>query len=273
MFFEKARKKVRGRKLSFKEKLVASFLSIAAILLISSIISMMEYRRMNNYVSELVADDISSISVAGRLSEMTNSYNLQILALIGSDMLETLPEIDEEYFRTHCDSLRMSPMVNHNSFALADSVMLSYENYMAAARNLEEVLYAPGYSREWFFGTLLPLHEKLQQDINVLTDAIYDDLETHSASFNSGTYRSLVPGAVAVGAGLMLVLLLLYFLIAYYANPLERMLAALRDYRDNDRRYNVNFEGDDQLAELNEGISELSEENRQLRRRIRDLKK
>ena len=38
------------------------------------------------------------------------------------------------------------------------------------------------------------------------------------------------------------------------------------------RRYSYSFEGDDQLAELNEGITELTEENRQYRRRIKLLK-
>ena len=36
--------------------------------------------------------------------------------------------------------------------------------------------------------------------------------------------------------------------------------------------YNYTFDGDDQLSELNAGISELIDENRQLRRRIKDLK-
>jgi hypothetical protein len=34
------------------------------------------------------------------------------------------------------------------------------------------------------------------------------------------------------------------------------------------RRYSYSFEGDDQLVELNEGISELTEENRQYRRTL-----
>ena len=44
------------------------------------------------------------------------------------------------------------------------------------------------------------------------------------------------------------------------------------DYRSMSRRYSYSFEGDDQLVELNEGISELTEENRQYRRRIKLLK-
>ena len=46
----------------------------------------------------------------------------------------------------------------------------------------------------------------------------------------------------------------------------------LDDYRSVGRKYENAFDGDDQLSELNEGITELAEENRQLRRRIKLLK-
>ena len=49
------KKKARALKLSLKAKLVLSLLSIVAILLVSSVISVMEYSRMSNYVSELIA--------------------------------------------------------------------------------------------------------------------------------------------------------------------------------------------------------------------------
>jgi hypothetical protein len=38
------------------------------------------------------------------------------------------------------------------------------------------------------------------------------------------------------------------------------------------RRYSLTFDGDDQLSELNEGITDLTEENRQYRRRIKLLR-
>ena len=78
---------------------------------------------------------------------------------------------------------------------------------------------------------------------------------------------------MAVGVGLLLVLMLLFFVLAFYVNPLYRMLDGLNAYRSNDKKYTVRFEGDDQLVELNEGISELAGENQQLRRRIREIRK
>ena len=82
----------------------------------------------------------------------------------------------------------------------------------------------------------------------------------------------MMPVVASVAVGVLLVILLMFFIISYYVNPLNRMLAGLDDYRSMGRRYGYAFEGDDQLADLNQGITELTEENRQYRRRIKLLK-
>ena len=101
---------------------------------------------------------------------------------------------------------------------------------------------------------------------------MYADLQENSGDFDRGFYRSIIPGIVAVGVGVILVLLLMFFITSFYVNPLNKMLEGLDEYRSMGRRYSYSFEGDDQLAELNEGITELTEENRQYRRRIKLLK-
>ena len=50
------------------------------------------------------------------------------------------------------------------------------------------------------------------------------------------------------------------------------MLASLGDYRSFGKKYTYNFEGDDQLSELNAGISDLAGENQQLRKRLTALR-
>lgn len=266
--------RVKSLRLTMRSKLVLSLLSIAAILLVSSIISVMEYSSMSHYVSELIADDISSINVANKLADMSNTYNLDILEVIGDNVYSgTLPEFDDEYFKSHCDSLRISSAANQAS-PLADSVMYSYAAYMLTSLELEDVLQSDFIdTRSWYFERLQPRYERLRSDIDKLSTLIYRDLEKNSATFDRGFYRSIIPGIVAVGVGLLLVLMLLFFILAYYVNPLYRMLAGLDAYRTSDKKYTVRFEGDDQLAELNEGISELAGENQQLRRRIKEIRR
>lgn len=273
MLFKRAIQKAKSLKLTLKAKLVLSLLSIAAILLISSVISVMEYSSMSNYVSDLIADDIKRINVANRLADMSNSYNLGILTAIGEGSEGELPEFDDKIFKSHCHTLRMSTTINQ-AYSMADSVMYSYAAYMLTSLEFERVIESDFIdSRDWFFNRLQPRYQRLMTDINNLTTVIYEDLQKNSETFERGFYRSIIPGIVAVGVGLLLVIMLLFFLLSYYVNPLNKMLIGLNAYRLSDKRYTVKFEGDDQLAELNEGIKELTNENQQLRRRIKDLRK
>ena len=82
----------------------------------------------------------------------------------------------------------------------------------------------------------------------------------------------MIPSAVTLSVGLLMILLLLFFLLVYYVNPLYKMLAGLDNYRSFGKKYNYDFDGDDQLRSLNEGITEITEENLQLRRRIKTLR-
>ena len=101
---------------------------------------------------------------------------------------------------------------------------------------------------------------------------MYDDLQANSEDFDQGFYRSIIPVVVAVAVGILLVIMLMFFIISYYVNPLNKMLSGLDDYQASGRRYSYTFDGDDQLVELNEGITDLTEENRQYRRRIKLVK-
>lgn len=257
---------------SMRFKLYASMLSVVAILLVSSIISVLEYTRMSNYVTDLVASDINNINTASRLQEMSNSYNLEILARIGDDTSASIPDFNDLYFMSYCDSLRtnVSSVTVSN---LADSVLYSYSAYMLTSLELENVLMSDFInSRTWYFERLQPRYERLRMDIDALSTAIHKDLVKNSATFERGYSRSIIPGIVAVGAGILLVLMLLFFLLSGYVNPIYKMLAQLDAYRMNDKKYSYHFDGDDQLTALNEGISELTSENQMLRKRISAFK-
>lgn len=256
------------RRLSIRSKLTLSLSAIAVILLVSSVISILEYSRMSTYVSGLIADNIESVNEARNLSQSANRYNLEILTAVGDETSGVLPEFDKEAFIQSCKHLKMS-FGEERLTTLADSVMYSYSAYMLASMELEDVLQSDFIdSRSWYFERLQPMFRRLSSDINAMSDGIYNDLRKNSETFQRGFYRSIIPGVVAVGVGLLLVLLLLFFMMVYYVNPLYRMLDGLKSYNENNKNYNCSFDGDDQLSELNEGISDIINENQMLRRRI-----
>lgn len=268
----KLRTRIREFKLTMKMKLVLSLSSIAVILLVSSFISIMEYSRMSSYVSDLIAANIGSINAAQKLADAANSYNLGILAIIGDNSEKHLPELRQNDFIDHCDSFKAS-LTSEKMLPLADSVLYSYSAYMLTSLELKHAILSDFINaREWYFDRLQPKYNRLRSDINILNTAIYNELQKNSATFERGFYRSIIPGAVAVAVGLLLVVLLLFFLMAYYVNPIYRMLTGLKNYRSFGSKYSYEFEGDDQLSELNDGITEMTGENMQLRKRLKMLR-
>ena len=259
-------------RLSLRTKMVLSLSAIAVVLLAASIISFLEYRRMSGYVSEMIAGDVHNIRVTQRLVDAVDTYNLQILAVIGDENLTTLPDFDRSAFLTYCDSLSASFGAGKNG-PLTDSVVYAYSAYMLASLELEDVIQSNFIdTRDWYFNRLQPLFGRMRGALDKLSEAMYGELQHNSTEFDRGFSRSIIPGATAILMGILLVLLLMFYLLVYYVKPLYGMLGALKDYLTYRRHYTFQFDSNDQMGQLNESITELTEENRQVRRRISELK-
>ena len=254
------------------KKVLYSLGSLAAILLLSGVISIIEYRRMSDYVSELIAANIKSINLAQKLSDITEEYNQQMLSVVVQNDISLMPEFDLDYFMAQSDSLKTS-FTSQNALPMVDSVEVSFDAFMKTSLKFDEVFLADNVDTgEWFFGTLQPRYNKFRSEMNILNEAIYNDLLSNSADFDAGFYRSIIPGVVSVAAGLLLIMLLLFFTMVNYVRPIYRMTEGINAYRSSGRKYNYVFDGDDQLTEINSGVTEIIEENLELKTRIKALR-
>lgn len=254
------------------KKLFYSLGSLAAILLLSGVISILEYRRMSDYVSELIAANIKSINLAQKLSDITQEYNHQMLAVVVQNDISRMPQFDLEDFKKQADSLKNS-FTSQAALPMVDSVEVSFDAFMKTSLMFDSVFLADNVDTgEWFFGTLQPRYQEFREDMNVLNEAIYNDLLSNSADFDAGFYRSIMPGVVSVGAGLLLIMLLLFFALTNYVIPIKRIAEGINSYRSYGRKYTYQFDGDDQLAEINTGVTEILEENVELLARIKALR-
>ena len=257
---------------SLSRKVFMSLGSIAAILLLSSVISILEYRRMSTYVSDLIASNIKSITLSQKLSDLTDEYNHKMLSVVVQNDISIMPEFDLQYLNAQADSLKHS-FTSKTALPMVDSVAVSFNDFMVTSMKFDEVFLADNVDTgEWFFGTLQPCYNRFHQDIDVLNEMIHEELASNSADFDEGFYRSIIPGVVSVGAGLLLVVLLLYFTMSGYVRPIYRISDGIDNYRKTGRKHGYTFDGDDQLANINEGVSEIIEENIELKKRVKALK-
>ena len=255
-----------------RKKVIFSLGSIAMILLLSGIISILEYRRMSSYVSELIASNIKSINVSQRISDLTQEYNHQMLAVVVQNDISIMPDFDMKYFMAQSDTLK-NIFTSERAHPAVDSVVASFDAFMKTSLNFDEIFLADSVDTgEWFFGSLQPRYTQFCNDMQNLNDLIHEDLKANSENFDAGFYRSIIPGVVSVGAGLLLVFLLAYFTMAYYVRPIYRMSDGMDNYRKTGRRHTYTFDGDDQLANINAGLTELMEENIELKKRVKNLR-
>lgn len=265
-------RKKKGLKPSMRRKLFLSLGSLAAILLLSGVISILEYRRMSDYVGELIAANIKSINLSQKLADITEEYNHQMLSVVVQNDISIMPDFNLSQFNAQADSLKNS-FTSQNALPMVDTVSTSFNEFIRTSMKFDEVFLADSVDTgEWFFGTLQPCYNKFRHDMGILNDNIHEELRRNSADFDAGFYRSIIPGFVSVAAGLVLIMLLFYFIMAFYVNPIYKMSAGVDNYRLSGRRHTYEFDGDDQLANINSGITELIEENIELKRRIKHLR-
>jgi hypothetical protein len=226
MFLKYIRQR-REKMPSLSRKVFLSLGSIAAILLLSSVISILEYRRMSSYVSDLIAANIKSINLSQKLADLTEEYNHQMLSVVVQNDISKMPEFNLQYFNDQADSLKNS-FTSKTALPMVDSVARSFNDFMLTSLKFDEVFLADNVNTgEWFFGTLQPSYNKFRQDMAVLNEMIHAELTRNSADFDAGFYRSVIPGIVAIGAGLLLVFLLLN--AEYSAEVLECFFLAVFD--------------------------------------------
>ncbi|MGM9763885.1 MAG: hypothetical protein ACI3ZQ_07695 [Candidatus Cryptobacteroides sp.] len=264
--------KKHKRKPSMRRKLVLSLGAIGTILLLSCVISVVEYGRMSNYESKIIAANINHIYAFSEISVFVEDYNSKILAAIGDDSKEVGPHFDTEGVHVLIDSLKNN-LRSSELIATADSMEHAYHDYMETAAKFSAVSDSAFVDvREWYFATLQPKYKNLNDSFVTLDKAIFDEVKTNAEHFDESFYRGITPALVAVGAGLLLILLLLFFILTDYVKPIYKISEGIDNYRSIARPYNYTFDGDDQLKNISNGVADLIDENIELKKRIRALK-
>ena len=257
--------------LGIKRKVLLGCIVLAVILFFSSLISIFEFVRMNRYVSGVIADNISSINTARELLSVSEQYNISLmngLVLENDEELDALPVAPQEELVSSFENLSKR-FVTPQERAAADSVLYAYAAYMQVVSEAEQMWQQDYTDRQhWFFNRLQPVYVKFRGYMMQLTSISQDALIESSQDVREGTYRSLMPGLVSVLVGLIMMLLLNYYLNYYLINPLLKITGGIKGYRYHGRSYDVKLDNDDELAELNEAVGDIVDQNQSFKREL-----
>lgn len=251
-----------------RNKVLLGFVVIGLTLLSSGIIAFFEFGRMNRNVSTLISDNIYCVNSSKLLVDMCDQYNSRLFQELSDESLIDIPDLSEDYaFVKLLDEMKQHYTTNEEKMT-ADSVRYAYAAYMQVVLEVEDVWFE-GYSvrRTWYFDRLRIVFEKLRGYIQGLSHYSQTALTGNYDSLNDSYYRSIMPGIVATGAGIILVILFNYFINIYILRPILKMNKGLKNYKEYNKSYDVTFDyGKDQIQEMNSLIKDIVEENKALKK-------
>ena len=252
-------------KMGIRKKISLGFVVIGTILLFSSFIAIYELVSMRKSVSNLVSDNIVSINTSGLLLEVTDEYNFGLLNGLGNSAMASIPEFENDTrFSDYIKTVKES-YTTVKEKQMADSVLYAYTSYVIILKEAPYI-WQGNYQerRNWYFNRLYPVYMTLRGYIQKLIDVSHEALAENSRNMRESFYRSIMPGVVAVGIGIVLIFLFNYFVYRYFIAPVLAVTKGISDYLSFNKSYNVQFDSNDELQELNRNVKELADTNKNL---------
>lgn len=194
--------------MKIRRQISVGFIIIASILFLTSLIAIFEYSRMRRSVTTLMNANIHSISTSRKLMELTDEYNFILLSRVLIDSTINTEEIlYDKRFQEYISTIRNNFTTNSER-AIADSLSEAYSRYLSVIGASHDVINLGQEAKnEWYEEELTPVYKdlrKYKKELGSLTQAA---LLQNTEELQQGYYRGIMPGLVAVGVGIVLVIL------------------------------------------------------------------
>ncbi len=253
--------------MGIRKKISLGFVVIGAILFLSSLIAIFEFNRMRHSVAALMTDNINSINTSRLLLELTDEYNFTLLSSVILDsVMDSDKVLYDKRFEDYIANIK-SKFVSQSEVSVADSLTIAYNKYLEVIGDAASVMTLKKEERRlWYKNELVPAYSELlkhKKGLGLLTQGA---LAENTAHLQEGFYRSIMPGIIAVAAGILLVLLFNYFINLYFISPVLLISRGLKSYKEFNKSYNVNFDNDDEIQDLNSEIKTLLDEHKNLKK-------
>ncbi|MCK9304485.1 MAG: hypothetical protein M0P27_03700, partial [Bacteroidales bacterium] len=226
--------------MGIRKKVSLGFVVIGSILFFSSLVLIFEFNRMRKSVTTLMQENINSVNISRELTGMTDKYNLLLAGRMFDDSLSRkIPVVYDAKFDKYISGIKRS-FSSESANLIADSLQQAYAEYIAVLSHSEEIMKLEKHQQtQWYREILLPSYNKYRKFAGAIVEMTSDNLSGSTQEMQERYYRSIMPGVIAVGAGILLIILFNYFLNIYFINPLLSISKGIKSYRDYNKSYNV----------------------------------
>ena len=236
---------------SLRSKVTVGFLGLVVLLLFSSVVSLLELRRIGQQTQNILTASNQSMTLAGELLDAAEEQNhaLQQMFLRGDMSFDTVYSNNLKILSERLEqSLQMQ-------IAGIDSVQTAFDNYTEVSK-FYRIRSAIG-DTEWYSGEYAEAYHSLIAAIRKYMMSSQVALGPQALAIEHNAYRAITPSVITIGVIMLIVLMLWYFLDMYGVKTIVKVNRSLGDYLRYRIPYTVKVQGNEEVEQLSSRIEEL----------------
>jgi HAMP domain-containing protein len=248
--------------MGIRSKIMYGFLTLAAMLFLAGIISIMEFRNMGQSVEKLLDENYTSIASSQQMTESIEKYNNGVLLMLMGKLNEgrfIIKPADSIFNR----NLKLAK--EHITLQGEDSILNCIDSLFVSYRKLWlRPIMAPAAENklDWYFNTASKPFNDLTQKIESLREMNSQSVYKTTSSLKNKAKRAVMPGIVAIIAALVFSLIFNYFINHYFVSPIIKISKGVNDYSAYGIPFKVDIETNDELLDLKSSVENMVNKSR-----------
>ena len=240
-----------------KYKIISGFIILAIMLIIAGVISVFELSHVGKSVQKLLDENYKSIDAANNMIEALEREDSGILLLILGNWGEgrkTIHDADSVFLENLTIAQNNVTIPGENEYI--DRIRISYFDY-------KNIWIRPivGTSKEcdikWYYDNHHQSFSNVKLMIKELMILNQNAMYKTGSELQSRAEKAIMPGIVAIVAGIIFSLIFSYFIHYYVISPISKMIKSVNDYNDYNKPFNVEIETKDEINDLANSIKKL----------------
>lgn len=240
---------------SLRTKIFLSFLLLVLLLVTAGVMSIMEFDKLGNSVSDVLKNNYQSVESA---KSMLNALERQESGIL----MWMLGEKEESEKTIHASDSVMqiailsaqANITEHNEDSYVADIIESYNKYNSG---VTDILKSNGDAK-------LKYTNEISMDFADTRNAIYalmainqDNIYNQSNKIIDDTQRAMMPAVVSIIGAIIFAVILNFFISLYFINPLKRLVKGVRGYYAEQGLLDCGITSDDEIKKLEDEINKL----------------
>ena len=247
--------------MGIKNKIRLGFITIGILLFPSGIISSLELTRFNRATHNLLSKSQGSIEMSKQMLDAVQEQNTALLLWITDSahhpLYDSLSAKGNQDFDRAFQTAQASTLNEPEQLATIDR---AFKNYMQVVSQVTD-----STQLSWFTDVYKTSYYNLTHTIKEFMVLIQQRTINYTAQLERNAYRASMVEIIALGAGILLIMVFYFMLNNYFVGPILQITKSLKGYVNNRIPFEVSVRTRDEINTLKEYVATLVAANKKSR--------